>query len=151
MIQHVDGIVRDDPEIADMRLARFYQAVTDTRLMDFDANEVGGRVFKCLLHQRIAIAESDLKSARRIACEKRHEIERHGRKVEAEVRPQLGKCALLRGRHTAGSAHEASNCGVFRAISRVSLHGRYCSRATADRRITSRAREKRSPAPHRVM
>ncbi len=81
MIQHVDGIVRDDPEIADMRLSRCYQAVTDARLVDFDANKIGGWVFKCLLHERFAITESDLKNARRIACKKRHEIERHGRKV----------------------------------------------------------------------
>ncbi len=95
VIHHVDGIVRDDPEIADMRLSRFYQAVTDARLVDFDANEIGGRVFKCLLHERFAITVSDLKNARRIARKKRREIEWRGRKVQAEMRPQLGKRAVL--------------------------------------------------------
>lgn len=95
MIQHVDGIVRDDPEITDVRLSRCHQAVTDAWLVHFDANEIGGRVFKCLLHERFAISESDLEDARRIARKKRHEIERHGRKVHAEIRPQLGKRAVL--------------------------------------------------------
>jgi hypothetical protein len=47
------------------------------------------------LHERFAITVSDLKNARRIPRKKRREIERRGRKVQAEFRPQLGKRAAL--------------------------------------------------------
>ena len=63
------GIVLNQPEVPDARIASLDEAVTDAGLVNLDADEIEFRVLRRLLHQRVAVAEADFQHHRCAAAE----------------------------------------------------------------------------------
>jgi len=63
VLQHVDGVVRNHPEVFDICPMRLDQAMAYAGLVNLYANEILVRVVDSSQHKRVAVAESNLKSA----------------------------------------------------------------------------------------
>ena len=111
-LQHLDGIMPDQPEIADARIPGLGEAVTDTGFVNLDTDEIEFRVFRRLLHQRVAVAEPDFQHHGRSASEQRFEVQQVITELHAEFRPPLLQRPLLRSRETSRPAHEAADGSV---------------------------------------
>lgn len=89
MSENVDGVMHQQTQVVDPRVASLQQAMTDTRLVDFNAEVVRAGVFRRLLDQGFAVAETDFKDGRSATSENCLEVQRCVRVLQAELGPQI--------------------------------------------------------------
>ena len=87
-LQYLHRIMTDDPHVAERVLLQSQQQVADPGSMHFDTDEVALRVPAGKVQEMLAIAESDLQGAWRIATEARRQIQHDGLELEAETWPK---------------------------------------------------------------
>ncbi len=88
MLQDLDGVVFDEPQVPDACAVSFQQAMPDARLVHLDAEEIPRGVLECLLHQRVAVAESDFENDGCMPAEQPVEIHGFGTELDAVRWPQ---------------------------------------------------------------
>jgi len=106
-LQHLHRIVADQSNVGQLAGVDAQQAVADAGSVDLDADEIGLRPGAREGEKRLAVADADLQHPRHRAAEHGIEVERRRRVVDAEARPELFECALLRARSASRTLHEA--------------------------------------------
>ena len=96
VLEHFDRIVVVQAHVARVVGGQCVEQPADAGRVHLDADEVARRVVPCGEAQRFAIAEADFEHARRAAAEGGVEVARRAGVVQAEARPLLVECALLR-------------------------------------------------------
>jgi len=115
VLEHINGVVNEESQVAYLRVPRLQQTVSDPRFMDFDTDEIVIGRRRGLLDKRLSVAESDLQDNVGHAAEQRRELERRFAEFDAVGRPKLLESALLGRRHATGATHETAN-GPFFAV-----------------------------------
>src|SRR5687768_3675875 len=104
MLEHFDGVVTCDADVAELRgLGRKHEP-THSRAMHFYAEVIPFRVSGGERRKVLAIAEADLHDTWRASTEERIEIEPFWRELHAELGPGLFERALLAFSDTAGAS-----------------------------------------------
>jgi len=107
--QDLDRVMLDQLEVREASLAGFQEAMPDTRLVHFDAEEVQVRVVERLLHQCVTVTETDFEHDLCRVTEDCDEIDRRGTEVNAVGWPEFQQGALLGRRQAASAPHEAAD------------------------------------------
>ena len=93
--EYFDGVVMDDSQVADVCFLGLQHAMSDTRFVDLDAQEVPIRMRHGLFDEGLPITEADLQDEWRRPPEQALDIERLGLVVDTQRRPERVESALL--------------------------------------------------------
>ena len=115
MPEHLHGIVVVQAHVAGIVLGECVEQAPDARGVDLDAQVVTVRVAGGGETQCLAVAETDLEHARRMAPEGRIEVAGRAGVIQAEAGPEGIERALLGRREPPLAQHEAADAPLPRS------------------------------------
>ena len=110
VLQNVDCVVTNKPQIVQPGHVCMKHAVPDTGFVYFDAEVVPLAIICRLADQRLTVAKADLQHRIRVASEAIGEIQGCRCVIDAVAWPEFLKGAFLPRCHAAGTPYETSNC-----------------------------------------